>query len=671
MNTTNTNAASFSRDLAQVLASDDQSALLHDLVVSEDPPAGAWSRHTPPQSPLGRVGFPGVLSLVRGEVYTLDRHARLVEQVVRRRRWLPWLYEGRGPGLAVRRTIGHNLWQAEVVLIGRRRPGLALLQLQRPAGVALTLERIEAGLRLRWAGRWDVVIDISSPTVPLQISDDPAALKRQFQGFEDVTLNDTHVQWHWDHSGSVWLGARFEQTVTVRLAVVKPEQALPAPRSTTAMARGERKRWVSFFRDHVPALETDDPVLRDTWHFAWQVIWANRCQGGTPLHPHPFVSPARLHYASQWWWDEAFHTLVLRHLRGIGDAVYEPLANFFKAQAPDGAIPGFLNFGLDGDAEAMARASAKAMPMQPAVIGLVMDLLREKPGWPTSPQRLRALYEPLRRWGEWNLGPARDIDRDGLSEYDVWHNTSGDQSPRWDGQKVDPNHAMADPMRPTEAVDHNVWLSLLWENLAAMADALGASDDAEAHRQRAARTMQLIDERMWDETDGFYYDIDGQTHRKIRVKTPYGFMPLLSKHARADRVDRLVQEHLLNPATFWCRWPLPSVSLDHPAFDPVNMWRGPTWVNVNWMVIEGLLRQGYDEPARQLARRTVEMVGPRYEGGRRVRSPRIWEWYHPHTGEPLGNCQYGWTSLVVDLILRGLAGPVEVESAERSGQGAV
>jgi hypothetical protein len=62
--------------------------------------------------------------------------------------------------------------------------------------------------------------------------------------------------------------------------------------------------------------------------------------------------------------------------------------------------------------------------------------------------------------------------------------------------------------------------------------------------------------------------------------------------------------------------------------------------------------------ARRLARRTVELVGPRYRDGERVRSPRIFEWYHPHTGDALGNPQYAWTALVVDLILRVLGGEV-------------
>jgi glycogen debranching enzyme len=301
----------------------------------------------------------------------------------------------------------------------------------------------------------------------------------------------------------------------------------------------------------------------------------------------------------------------------------------------------------------MAKASYGHMQMQPPVIGLMLDVCREKPGWPRG-DKLRRLYDGLRRWAAWHLSPARDTDQDGLAEYHTWNNTSADQTPRWDEQKVDPSSAMADPMKPTESVDYNVWMALLWRNLARMAEELGNADAARRHEALAARTMELVEEHTWDHADGFYYDIDGRSHEKIRVKTHYGFMPMLWPGAGKDRCERLVREHLLNPKEFWCRWPVPSVSLDHPAFDPVNMWRGPTWINVNWMVIEGLSRQGFDREARELARRTVELVGPRYKGKRRVRSPRTWEWYHPHTGEALGNNQYSWSALVIDLILRYL-----------------
>ena len=374
------------------------------------------------------------------------------------------------------------------------------------------------------------------------------------------------------------------------------------------------------------------------------MLWANRCTGGSGQLSQPFTSPARLHYGSQWWWDEAFNGLMYRHLHDPA-IPYEFLANFRHAQGSDGMIPGYLGF-------TRPEGAAPIIDMQPPVIGFVLQLLRERPGWP--PDQLYPLYEMLLRHARWHDLPARDTDGDGLVEYHDQNDSATDQSSRWDAHKINPALVMG-ALHPTEAIDGNVWMSILWDVLGDMAEELGDAQSAAAHRERSQRIMALVEEFMWDDVDGLYYDIDALSHVQSKVKTPFSFMPMLSRHAHPERVARMVREHLTNPREFWCEFPLCSVSRDDPTFDPVDMFRGATWVNINWMVIEGLSRQGYTELARTLARKTVDLVGPRYEQGVRLRSPRLWEWYHPITGEALGNCQYTWSALVIDLIIRYLA----------------
>lgn len=43
------------------------------------------------------------------------------------------------------------------------------------------------------------------------------------------------------------------------------------------------------------------------------------------------------------------------------------------------------------------------------------------------------------------------------------------------------------------------------------------------------------------------------------------------------------------------------------------MWRGPTWINMNYLVVQGLRRHGQVEPARRLARQTIDLVGRYYD----------------------------------------------------------
>lgn len=641
------------QDLREIFRCGDQSALIANYVSNENPPAGAWNRHAAPQSPFGKVSFPEILSIVRGEVYTKGKEGQAIQHNITAQAWLPWQYEGRGPGLRVTRAVVKDLWVARVELTSASQ-ALAVFECQPKKGVALEFDPNERGAIFRWPGLFEVNLVFDSSARRVAISGEPGSLIHRFLGFQDVPLNARHWRKEvWSQGKAVWMGVEFSGKLTVTFSVSRVDAAPPRRRPVETVARQQRAYWEDFFEQRVPALESDDPVIRDTYYFAWQTIWSNRCEGGIKGGlEFPYVSPSRLNYGSQWWWDEAFHMMVLRHLRDPGNP-FDLLRNFWMHQGRNGAIPGAIRFSLAGRklrAESVGRAT---MPMQPPVIGLILDLLKDKPGWQGD---IRPIYKGLLRWAEWLTGPYRDSNRNGLIEYHHSFDSSADQSPRWDGQLLDPSQIVG-PMRPTESVDANVWLALLWKNLAEMALLLG--DPAAAQRQRAKsrQLMKRVNDLMWDEKEGFYFDIDAGTHRKIPVKTSYGFMPLLWQELPADRVRRLVEEHLLNPQEFRCEFPLPSVALNDPAFDPADMWRGPTWVNVNWMVVEGLHRHGLDDLATELARKTVELVGPRYENGVRVRSPRVWEWFDPLTGEALGNNQFSWSALVIDLIVRFLDAP--------------
>jgi glycogen debranching enzyme len=88
------------------------------------------------------------------------------------------------------------------------------------------------------------------------------------------------------------------------------------------------------------------------------------------------------------------------------------------------------------------------------------------------------------------------------------------------------------------------------------------------------------------------------------------------------------------------------VALDDPNYDPLQMWRGPTWANVNYLLIEGLERCGYPDLARELRRRTLDML---------LGARDIFEYYNPITGEapPKAAAIFGWSSAVfIEMAIR-------------------
>ncbi|HLY64527.1 MAG TPA: trehalase family glycosidase, partial [Chloroflexota bacterium] len=180
--------------------------------------------------------------------------------------------------------------------------------------------------------------------------------------------------------------------------------------------------------------------------------------------------------------------------------------------------------------------------------------------------------------------------------------------------------------------------------LARLSRALGHVAQAQKLDARANRVTGTLLVKCWDDEAGVFWDLWGADEKPLRLLTCTSLLPLILEDLDAGAAHRLVQEHLLEPAEFWTRYPVPSVALDEPTFDPAfrtgAIWRGPSWVNVNWYLYWGLKTHGYHDVATELAMRTFDMV---LRGGFR-------EFFNPLTGEGLGAPEFSWSSLVLDLL---------------------
>jgi glycogen debranching enzyme len=83
----------------------------------------------------------------------------------------------------------------------------------------------------------------------------------------------------------------------------------------------------------------------------------------------------------------------------------------------------------------------------------------------------------------------------------------------------------------------------------------------------------------------------------IRKRTISSLVPIFTGLVSKEEIDILVKwvTH-----SHWCGWEgrchspvLPSADLEEPYFRPLTYWRGPVWVNANWMIWLGLLKYGY------------------------------------------------------------------------------
>lgn len=153
-------------------------------------------------------------------------------------------------------------------------------------------------------------------------------------------------------------------------------------------------------------------------------------------------------------------------------------------------------------------------------------------------------------------------------------------------------------------------------------------------QKRIALSRKAFDE-LWDPYTSMYYPRDFVTHKLITEPTVEALLPLyagcISKERAAVLVKSIENERLFGP-----NHPLPSAPISSPVFDPYTYWQGPTWLNINWLIADGLERYGYKHHAAAIIESSLELL----------ENDDFHEYFNPITGEALGARNFGWTAAV-------------------------
>ncbi|HCU35267.1 MAG TPA: hypothetical protein DGT21_07320 [Armatimonadetes bacterium] len=290
-----------------------------------------------------------------------------------------------------------------------------------------------------------------------------------------------------------------------------------------------------------------------------------------------------------WLWDSAFAAIGWRHLDAqmAQDCILAVLAT----QKGDGFIP------IRDAPEVLADAPYT----QPPILAWAAWKTYQKAG---ERAFLASCYQPLCDFIEWLLD-NRDPDGDGLLGW--LENADGpgagesgwDNSPRFDDD-VARNH-----------VDLNSYVVAEMSTLGDMAEALGLNTEAMQWRGRADALAALINQKLWNEAMGLYLDREVNDGQWFEIKTAACFLPMHAAVPDAARAQRLM-DHLTDPGEFWTALPVPTVAADEATYSD-DMWRGPVWMNVNYMTWEALRRYGYDIEAGQLRQASMSAIRQWYE----------------------------------------------------------
>ena len=204
---------------------------------------------------------------------------------------------------------------------------------------------------------------------------------------------------------------------------------------------------------------------------------------------------------------------------------------------------------------------------------------------------------------------------------------------RYDGDKIMHKHKL-------RIVDVTFCCILIRANelLKEIADEIGEElpDDIKHAMYVAPHALETL----WDSQSQQYYNRNVTTGRLIKIPTISTFMPLYSGVLPKERVKTLVAQ-MHDPETYGTPFPLPTAPVNSPYFRATRYWQGPSWVNMNWMVADGLERNGEEHEATMLRTSTLEMID---RGG-------MYEYFSPLTAEPAGAKNFSWTAaLTIDML---------------------
>jgi glycogen debranching enzyme len=409
-----------------------------------------------------------------------------------------------------------------------------------------------------------------------------------------------------------------------------------------------------------------------------------------------WTRPAPGIYPHQWFWDSC--------LTALGWAATDPtraateLASLARGQWDNGMIPHMIySRRWPQRLEARLWSTGKLSPKgvrtsgitQPPVLAIAAERVAGELTPAARQKFLHAMLPVITRYHEW-LYRERDPENTGLvALFHSWESGMDDSppwsyamrqvphiAPRWRAfhylNPVDRNQRAtdADAQRMMGLVDiinnaqcksHTLYAGspvvvrdLTFNAILAVAGealerlAAGAGHQLPAALTRQHRHTRRALENLWDDKTGQYYSFDVRMNRFIDIPTVSTFMPLYAGTASPERAEQL-RQLLVSPGGFGTAHPVPSVPPGDASYRHQRYWQGPTWINMNWFIIQGLERYDFGEEAQWLRLRTLGLV---QEHGFR-------EYYDAITGDGLGAHNFSWTAALTLDLLNNTSGTTE------------
>lgn len=392
--------------------------------------------------------------------------------------------------------------------------------------------------------------------------------------------------------------------------------------------------------------------------------------------PFPFLAPGSSQYLDMLWdWDSWLSNVALRQIlleKGTEADSEEAL------KYEQGCVLNSLSYGgMDGWIPIWIERDAKTRAEMLAGINPWKSNMHK----PTLAQHAAFIVRNMDGDAEWLREDFYHLQAF-VSKYLNHHRHGATGLVYWEN-----DHAIGvdnDPStfyRP-DASSGSIFLNaLMYKELCAIsyiAACLNMPDISRVYNKEAEELSARVREHCWDPRDGFYYSVDlnlrpvekpeiaalhpGDLYFHVgqprtwdcliqRISIWSGFMAMWSGIATPAQAALMVERHFHDTTSFSCSAGIRTLSplekmYDTRASGNPSSWLGPIWINVNYLVFRGLLNYGYEAEARELAEKTVLLLGRDFE-----RFGALHEYYLPDNGEPVLNIGFqNWNFLVLNMM---------------------
>ena len=411
-----------------------------------------------------------------------------------------------------------------------------------------------------------------------------------------------------------------------------------------------------------------------------------------------YTKPGPRLYPHQWSWDSAFIAIGYAHYDQ--DRATQELRHLFDNQWTNGLLPqivfspgpsryfpGFEFWHADRSRHCPPACKTSGVVQPPVHASAVLHIYWHAADGRQAQDFLEEAFPHLEAWHNYLY---RERDPKGESLVYIRHpwESGMDNSPMWDAsmqrmrlrpgqipsyQRADVHYVAQEERPPSSTYNRFAYLVRLFaerdydeaqirddcpflvqdvlfnallcqadQDLAEIARILGG--DPGLYVARAKQSAKAMNQKLWDKEQATYLDFDLVESRPIRVYVAPNFVPLYAGIPDEGRAHRMLDN--LENTGFCLRdnnvTPVPSYDLYSFGFSPVRYWRGPVWININWLLMQGFARYGFVEQAAYLKRTIIDLVG----------SEGFYEYFDPTNRRGHGSVLFSWTAaLLLDVLM--------------------